>query len=130
MIFDEARSLMRSAIFTVPVAGGKPAALTMDHPADDLRPRYTPDGKAIVYGMQHDPFFYADRVRLMRYDRATKAHAPLLDSWDLSPAHWEFAADGTLYIEAEQNGRVWRLCARALRQGAATGGRGRLDCRA
>jgi len=111
VIFDDARSLMRSAIFTVPVAGGKPVALTLDHPADDLRPRYTPDGKAIVYGMQHDPFFYADRVRLMRYDRATRAHAPLLDDWDLSPVHWEFGADATLYIEAEEHGR---LCGFAL----------------
>lgn len=106
IIVDEARSLVRTVIFTVPVAGGTPVALTIDHPADDTRPRYTPDGKAIVYGMQHDPFFYADRVRLMRYDRAGRTHAPLLDAWDLTPMHWEFAADGTLCFEAEENGRV------------------------
>jgi dipeptidyl aminopeptidase/acylaminoacyl peptidase len=106
IIVDEARSLLRSALFTVPVTGGTPVALTMDHPADDTRPRYTPDGTAIVYGMQHDPFFYADRVRLMRYDRAGGTHAPLLDAWDLSPMHWEFAAGGTLVFEAEENGRV------------------------
>ena len=106
IIVDEARSLVRTVIFTVPVAGGTPVALTLDHPADDTRPRYTPDGKAIVYGMQHDPFFYADRVRLMRYDRAGRAHAPLLDAWDLSPMHWEFAAEGSLVFEAEENGRV------------------------
>jgi len=106
VIFDDARSLMRSAIFTVAVAGGKITALTMDHPADDLRPRYAPDGKAIVYGMQHDPFFYADRVRLMRFDRGAKSHTPLLDTWDLSPVHWEFGSDATLYIEAEEHGRV------------------------
>jgi len=106
VIVDEARSLLRTVIFTTPVAGGKTTALTMDHPADDLRPRYTPDGKAIVYGMQHDPFFYADRVRLMRYDRSNRTHAPQLDSWNLSPMHWEFAADGTLFLEAEENGRV------------------------
>jgi len=103
---DVARSLLRSGIFTVPVAGGPIASLTPDHPSDDLRPRYTPDGKAIVYGMQHDPFFYADRVRLMRFERSGRTHEALLDSWDLSPTHWEFAADGTLLIEAEENGRV------------------------
>jgi dipeptidyl aminopeptidase/acylaminoacyl peptidase len=106
IIVDEARSLVRTVIFTVPVAGGTPTALTLDHPADDMRPRYTPDGKGIVYGMQHDPSFYADRVRLMRYDRAGRTHAPLLDAWDLTPMHWEFAADGTLCFEAEENGRV------------------------
>ena len=114
VVFDEARSLLRSAIFTAPVAGGTITALTLDHPADDLRPRYTPDGKGIVYGMQHDPFFYADRVRLMRYERAAKSHTPLLDTWDLSPVHWEFGSDATLYIEAEQNGRV---CAFAFARG-------------
>ena len=114
IFFDESRSLVRTAIFTAPVAGGDPTCLTSDHPADDMRPRYTPDGKSIVYGMQHDPYFYADRVRLMRYDRGSRAHAPLLDSWDLSPTHWEFAADGTLFIEAEENGRV---CGFALKAG-------------
>jgi dipeptidyl aminopeptidase/acylaminoacyl peptidase len=106
VVFDASRSLLRTVIHTVPVAGGTTTALTIDHPADDVRPRYTPDGTAIVYGMQHDPFFYADRVRLMRYDRAGRTHAPLLDTWDLSPVHWEFAADGSLLIEAEENGRV------------------------
>jgi dipeptidyl aminopeptidase/acylaminoacyl peptidase len=106
IIFDEARSLLRTVVFTVPVVGGAAVALTLDHPADDTRPRYTPDGKGIVYGMQHDPFFYADRVRLMRYDRASRAHAPLLDAWDLTPMQWQFAADGTLCFEAEENGRV------------------------
>ena len=106
VIFEASRSLLRAVVHVVPVAGGTPTALTMDHPAEDLRPRYTPDGSAIVYGMQHDPFFYADRVRLMRYERASRAHTPLLDGWDLSPVHWEFAADGTLLIEAEENGRV------------------------
>ena len=60
---------MRWALFTVPIAGGAPTCLTADNPGDDMRPRYSPDGAAIVYGMQHDPDFYADRVRLMRYDR-------------------------------------------------------------
>jgi len=43
--------------------------LTPDHPAGDVRPRYAPDGRGIVFGMSHDPHFYADRVRLMRFER-------------------------------------------------------------
>jgi dipeptidyl aminopeptidase/acylaminoacyl peptidase len=94
--YDETKGIVRSAIHTVPVAGGALRCLTSDHPSDDTRPRYSPDGKNIVYGMQRDPYFYADRVRLMRFDRAAKQHEPLLENWTLSPAHWEFAADGAL----------------------------------
>ena len=103
---EEDRSLIRSAIYTVPLSGGAIACLTPTHPADDVRPRYTPDGKAIVFGMSHDPLFYADRIRLMRYQRASGRITPWLDGWDRSPSHWEFGADGTLYFEAEDAGRV------------------------
>jgi len=104
--FDAQKSLLRSAIHVAPVSGGAVRCLTPDHPADDARPRYTPDGRGIVYGMQHDPFFYADRVRLMRYDRAARKHEPLLADWTLSPSHWEIAADGTILLLAENAGRV------------------------
>ena len=113
--FDDKKSLLRSAIYTVPVTGGAAHCLTPDHPSDDTRPRYSPDGRSIVYGMQHDPYFYADRVRLMRYDRASQRHEPLAEHWTLSPTHWEFAADGTLAIEAESAGRMGVF---ALRAGA------------
>jgi dipeptidyl aminopeptidase/acylaminoacyl peptidase len=104
--FDEARSLIVTRLYTVALAGGPTTCLAADHPADDSRPRYTPDGRAIVYGMTHDPEFYADRVRLMRFDRATRAHAEWLGAWDLTPVGWEFAPDGTLVFAAEQAGRT------------------------
>jgi dipeptidyl aminopeptidase/acylaminoacyl peptidase len=106
IVFDEARSLIQSRIFTVPVAGGAITCLTGDHPADDLRPRYTPDGASIMYGMTHDPLFYADRVRLMRYDRTRGTHAEWLGNWELTPTHWEFVPEGTLLFAAEQGARV------------------------
>ncbi|NOT33620.1 MAG: S9 family peptidase [Candidatus Eisenbacteria bacterium] len=104
--FDPARQLVRSALFTVPVAGGEVRALTPDHPADDVRPRYADGGRSIVYGMTRDPHFYADRVRLMRFDRRSGEHHPLLDTWDRTPAHWTHAPDGRLLFEAENEGRV------------------------
>jgi len=103
---DPVTTLIRSAIYTVPVAGGPVRCLTPDHPADDVRPRYTPDGGSIVFGMSHDLFFYADRIRLMRADRKSGRVSAWLDAWDRSPAHWEFGADGTLFFEAEDAGRV------------------------
>jgi dipeptidyl aminopeptidase/acylaminoacyl peptidase len=110
--FDEARQLLRSAIYLVPLEDGPVRCLTPDHPADDLRPRYAPDGRTLVYGSQRDPFFYADRVRLHRYDRAANRHAPGLADWPLSPAGWEWASDDTLVFTGEEAGRVslftWR----------------------
>lgn len=101
----------RWAIYTVPVAGGEPTCLTLDHPADDARPRYSPDGKSIVYGMQVEPFFYADRVRLVRYDRAQKSHTVLTENWDRSATGWEFDGPGHVVFEAEDKGRMnaWRI---------------------
>src|SRR5439155_10968098 len=93
-------------IYTVPVSGGAVTCRTTGHPADDQRPRYSPDGKYILYGMTHDPEFYADRVRLMRMDRATGQHEEWLGTWDFTPAHWEYAGDGTVVFEAEYNARM------------------------
>ena len=103
--FDAERSLLRSSIFSVPMAGGDVTCLTPDT-RDCQRPRFTPDGRGVVYGLQRDPRFYADPVRLWRYERATRQHVPVLDDWTLSASAWRFAPDGTLIIEAERAARV------------------------
>ena len=104
--FDHERSLIGSRIYTVPATGGPLTCVTPGHPAEDQRPRYSPDGRHIVYGMTHDPEFYADRPRLMRIDRASGKHEEWLANWDGIPMHWEFGGDGTFYFEAEQNARA------------------------
>jgi dipeptidyl aminopeptidase/acylaminoacyl peptidase len=98
--------LLQWKIFTVPTGGGEVKCLTPDNPADDLQPRYSPDGKYIVYGKQVDPFFYADRVRLMRIDRPTGEEKELMPGWDRSPHRWTFAEDGSLILEAEEAARI------------------------
>lgn len=103
--------LLRWAIYTVPTSGKGPIRCltpegTPPNSADCARPRYAPDGKSIVYGMQRDPYFYADKVRLTRFDRGSGSHTVLTEEWDRSPAVWEFAPDGTVVIEAEDLGRV------------------------
>ncbi len=102
-------SMLRWALYTVPTDGsGAVRCLTppgrAPDPSDAYRPRYSPDGASILYGIQRDPFFYADKIRLVRFDRASGAHAVLTESWDRSPSSWEFAADGTLYLEVEDEG--------------------------
>jgi len=103
--------LLRWAIFIVPTSGKGPVTCltpegTPPKSADFWRPRYSPDGTSIFYGMQRDPYFYADKVRIVRYDRAARTHTVLTEDWDRSPAAWELAKDGTLILEAEDRGRV------------------------
>lgn len=114
--------LLRWALYTVSTSGGEVRCLTPEGipagcSADMHRPRYSPDGRFIVYGAQKDPFFYADRVRLMRYDRTARTHAPIAEGWDRSPVAWEFTPDGTLVVECEDEGRVSLF---AMRQGTET----------
>jgi len=106
LLFDEKRSQLRSAIFTTTIADAKVTCLTPDRATEETRPRYSPDGAWILYGQQLDPLYYADRVRLMAYDRAAKSHAGVLTEWDRSPLHWTFAKSGTMWFEAEDEARV------------------------
>jgi dipeptidyl aminopeptidase/acylaminoacyl peptidase len=103
---DPPFSFVRWAIFTAPTAGGPTRCLTAERGSEDVRPRYTPDGKAIVYGSQPDPLFYADRVRLVRYDRASGKHEVLTEAWDRSAMGWEIDAQGKIVLLAEDEGRT------------------------
>jgi len=103
---EEPQGWLLGSLYVVPVAGGSTKKLTGDGKVSDQLPRYSPDGKRIVYGRQHDPLFYADRQRVMEFDRATGQHRDIAPEWTLSPAHWTFGADGTLYLEAEDNART------------------------
>ena len=77
------------------------------HPADVFRPVYSPDGRIILYGLQREFDFYADKVRLAAYDRKTRTHAVLTESWDFSASGWTFGKDGsTVYLVAEIAGRT------------------------
>jgi len=104
--------LLRWALYTVATTGAgavrclTPEGVPEGYPADTHRPRYSPDGRSILYGAQKDPYFYADRIRLMRYDRKAGTQTAIAEGWDRSPLAWEFAPDGTLIAECEDRGRV------------------------
>ncbi len=110
--YDTDKREQRSAIYTVPVTGGPVKCLTPDHPASDFTPRYTPDGRFLVYGMQEDPYFYADQARVMAFDRASGTHTRWFREWTCSPTHWAFADDGLMILEAESEGRCALFAAR------------------
>ncbi len=81
---------------------GKARNITPENPADDVSPRYSPDGKYILYGAQKIVGFYGDRVRLVRYDRSTGEKKVLTTDWDRSPNGWVVSKDGTtVYFSAE-----------------------------
>jgi dipeptidyl aminopeptidase/acylaminoacyl peptidase len=91
-------------------AGSKAGALSLltgDHPAATERPVYSPDGRWIVYGMQREYDFYADRVRLVAYDRRSGEHTTLTEEWDRSAMGWSFGDDPrTVFLVAENEARV------------------------
>ncbi len=104
--YEPDTSLLLAHCYTVPLSGGAVSRLVPAHMADDYRPRYSPDGRSILYGCSHDPLFYADCTRLMRFDRASGVHHDALVDWDFSPMGWESADDGTLVFTAEHHARV------------------------
>jgi len=99
---------MRFAVYTLDLDGGEPRPVHPEGPPAQRRPRYSPDGSALLYGVQYDwPGFYADRTRLVRLDRATGERLALTEDWDRSPAGWEFTPDGdSVVFAAEDDARA------------------------
>lgn len=106
-VADPPRGLLRQAIHAVGLEPGSPVrCLTPDNPADDVRPRYSPDGASILFGTKRDHLNYADRVRLARLDRATLGQKILTEEWDASVDAFELADARTAVVQAEHRGRA------------------------
>jgi dipeptidyl aminopeptidase/acylaminoacyl peptidase len=95
---------LRFGIYTLDLIGGEPRPIDPQGPPAQRRPRYAPDGSALVYGVQFDwPGFYADRTRLVRLDLATGGRQALTEDWDRSPTGWEFTPDGAAIVFAAED---------------------------
>lgn len=74
--------------------------ITADNPASDSNPKFSPDGKSLVYGAQRSTFFTADNNQLIRFDFKPQQKTNLTQDWDISVDDWEFGNNGTLYFQA------------------------------
>ncbi len=94
------------AVFRAKAKAGRIRQISSSEFRDTSSPQYTPDGRWIVYGMQREYDFYADKVRLVALNRATGKHTVLTEAWDRSASGWGFSADSrTVYIRAEDRAR-------------------------
>ena len=74
--------------------------ITADNPASDSNPKFSPDGKSLVYGAQRSTFFTSDNNQLIRFDFKPQQKTNLTQDWDISVDDWEFGNNGTLYFQA------------------------------
>ncbi len=85
---------------------GEMENITEHNPANDSNPRYSPDGRTILYGKQRSTHFYADKVRLVRYDRRSGERTVLTEDIDLSFQQWQWSEDSrTIYFQAEDRAK-------------------------
>src|SRR5262245_56608182 len=72
-------------LYTLALVENSPAKnITKDNPATDNSPDYSPNGHAIAFIRQTTKFFYADRARLMVYNRAISTSEELTPKFDRS----------------------------------------------
>jgi dipeptidyl aminopeptidase/acylaminoacyl peptidase len=91
-------------IYIVSVKGGTPRQLTTN-PAADGCPRYSPDGRWIVYRAQQRPGYEADRWQLMLLDRQSGDVRSLTTNFDASVGEPVWSPNGNaLYFEADEKG--------------------------
>jgi dipeptidyl aminopeptidase/acylaminoacyl peptidase len=70
-------------IIVLPTCGCKPARnVSAESKADDGAPRYSPDGRHLAFTQQRIRKFYADRERLMVYDRAAGTTRGITENFD------------------------------------------------
>jgi dipeptidyl aminopeptidase/acylaminoacyl peptidase len=71
-------------VFVLPVDGGTPKNITSDNTADDSGPIYSPDGRLLAFRRQVIKDFYADRTRLVLFERRADKVRTLTEDWDRS----------------------------------------------
>jgi Tol biopolymer transport system component len=94
-------------VFLVPTAGGEVRDLTAANLADDSDPVFSPDGKAIAYGLEVKADGWPDSTRLAVIDVSSGHAAVLTEPFDVSAGGWAWSPDGrTIVFHAESRART------------------------
>ncbi len=81
--------------------------LTVDNPASDSTPLYSPDGRYIAYRAQQRPGYEADRFRLMLYDRKTGEKKNLTEDFDRWVSTFTWSPNSSrIYFNTENEGKA------------------------
>ncbi len=100
-------------IITIASCGCKPPRnITDTNKGDDTAPSYSPDGSYLAYGAKQIPGFYADRTRLMLFDRGAQTRRELFSEWDRSASNLVWASNSrALYgaIDDAATQRIYRF---------------------
>jgi len=104
--YDEPWERIRLSLHTVPVAGGDIAKLQTGAAVQQMRPRVTPDGNTLIYGVQYEEDYYADLVRIVAHHLPTGTETVLTSEWDRSAGGWELIGNDGIVFHAEDEGHV------------------------
>jgi dipeptidyl aminopeptidase/acylaminoacyl peptidase len=100
-------------VILVASCGCKPPRLIdATSPVDESSPRYSPDGRRLAFTQQRIKGFYADRQRLMIFDRAAGKTSGLTENWDRSVSGLEWERDSRSLLGAIDDAgtrRVYRF---------------------
>ncbi|MEP7244413.1 MAG: S9 family peptidase [Gammaproteobacteria bacterium] len=97
-------------VIVLPACGCKPAKdVTSDNPADDGEPRYSPDGRSLAFIQQRIKYFYADRGRLMLFDRASGKTRGITESFDRSVSHIDWLPGSKAVVASIDDAATMRV---------------------
>ena len=110
-------------IYVLPVdRSAAPRNITADNPADDNAPQYSPDGRLLAFQRQVIQDFYADRARLMLFDRRGGKVRSLTEDWDRSADGLVWSPDSdALFGSIDDARHAAHLSLRRVRRRAARG---------